>query len=95
MNYFQSLVEPSIFGDHGYEDGQMAPGLLGNRWAVRHNTVLARDGQRAGFWRAGSGLENRDSRVPGRVRNRPLGSGIPGKPRVSKAKFVFQEKVVK
>ena len=41
MNYFQSLVEPSIFGDHGYEDGQMAPGLLGNRWAVRHNTVLA------------------------------------------------------
>ena len=38
---FNPKKEPSIFGDHGYEDGQMAPGLLGNRWSVRHNTVLA------------------------------------------------------
>ena len=40
----------------------------------------------SGF-RDGSGLKNRDFRVPGRVRDRPPGSGIPGKPGVFKAKF--------
>ena len=53
------------------------------------------DPDRNPWFRAWSGLENRDSRVPDRVRDRPLGSGIPGKPGFFRAKFVFQEKVAK
>ena len=52
-------------------------------------------GKRPGFeparnsgFRAGSGFENRHSRVPGRVRDRPPGTEIPGKPGVFKAKFL-------
>ena len=37
-----------------------------------------------------NGLENLDSRVPGWFRDRPLGSGIPGKPSVFQANFIFQ-----
>ena len=44
------------------------------------------------FW-ARSGLENRDYRVPGRAHDRPMGYGIPGKPAVFQAKFIFQEKL--
>ena len=68
----------------------IGPGCHSQGWAKGRDDPARNSG-----FRAGSGSGNRDSRVPGRVRDWPPDSGIPGKPSVFQAKFVFQEKVGK
>ena len=55
---------------------------LNQEWAKGLFFAGRVDPARNSGFQAGSGLENRDSWVPGRVRDRPLGSWIPGKPGV-------------
>ena len=52
-------------------------------------------GKGPGFGGKGPAYKIEIPRVTGRVRDRPLGPAIPGKPGFFKAKFVFQKKVAK